>query len=220
MSVQLAAHLERLIATGTFPTGIKLPNERALAAEFGVSRTTLREAMHELESKRLVERTPGRGTIVLDTGSDEAFESIALEGTGNVSHASELRSLLEPSLAALAARRATPATILQLHQVLDRTQDGISRSVSLALDIEFHLLVAQASANPLLHSLHKLATEWTSDIRLRSHATKEARRTSLLGHRSILAAIESHDEARAREAMSAHLADVARLINRTSSPKG
>ncbi|HWV49220.1 MAG TPA: winged helix-turn-helix domain-containing protein, partial [Microbacterium sp.] len=61
-SVAVTAHLERLIATGAVAPGERLPSERALAEQLSVSRTTLREAMHELENKRLIERTRGRGT--------------------------------------------------------------------------------------------------------------------------------------------------------------
>ncbi len=57
----IAAHLERLIATGEVPPGAKLPPERELAASWSVSRSTLREAMSELERKRLLERSPAAG---------------------------------------------------------------------------------------------------------------------------------------------------------------
>ena len=64
VSVQLAAHFERLIATGVLRPGQRLPPERELAASLAVSRGSLREAMHELEAKHLVQRRTGRGTTV------------------------------------------------------------------------------------------------------------------------------------------------------------
>lgn len=213
ISVQIAAHFERLIATGELAIGSKLPSERELAQSFGISRSTLREAMFELEAKRLVKRTPGRGTIVQPHLSDASlFATLDGDDPSQTQHAAELRTIIEPSLAALAARRATAANLLQLRSALARTHPHLSAAESLAVDMEFHLLLAQAAGNPLLRSLHTLATEWTADVRTRSHATRAGRRVSRDGHLAIFTAVENHDEEGARAAMEAHLLDVSHLI--------
>lgn len=212
VSVALAAHFERLIATGEILPGTRLPSERELATSMSVSRSSLREAMHELESKHLISRTQGRGTIVLapTAGVDELL-AMSVGGTEQ-EHAAELRSIIEPSVAGLAAHRATPANLLQLHDVLDKSHENLLQAESLRLDVEFHLLLAQAAQNPLLTALHTMASEWTGEVRQHSHATKEGRRASVRGHRAILDAVAAHDGLAARQAMEDHLRDVRELI--------
>ncbi|GAB3600633.1 FadR/GntR family transcriptional regulator [Microbacterium tumbae] len=217
MAVVLAAHFEKLIATGELAPGSRLPPERELAASFRVSRSSLREAMHELESKHLIERAPGRGTRVLHAAErPEQFAALSAE-QAEQSHAAELRGIIEPSIASLAAVRATPANILQLHDVLDRSHESLLQAESLRLDLEFHLLLAQAAQNPLLSALQSMTSEWTSDVRQHSHSTRHGRRVSVEGHRAIFEAVQAHDADAASTAMAAHLADVRALIRKAAA---
>ncbi|MEV8136791.1 FadR/GntR family transcriptional regulator [Microbacterium aurantiacum] len=210
--VNLAAHLERLIVTGQLKAGSRLPSERALAATLSVSRSTLREAMYELEAKGLVERTRGRGTIVLDTDLRAQFGSLISARSSQQSHAAELRVTIEPPIAALAAQRATRANLVQLRDALDRSHEGLTPSESLRLDIEFHQLVAHAARNPLLSTLQELAAEWVAGVRQQSHTTVESRRSSRDGHEAIYAAIAARDPELAKAAMEDHLRVVEHLI--------
>lgn len=212
-SVAVAAHFERLIATNALPPGSRLPSERDLAATLSVSRTTLREAMHGLETKRLIERTPGRGTIVLGP-RPEALDLRQLgDHASERDHVAELRSTVEPAIAALAAQRATASNLLQLQDIVDQSSDRLRPDDSLRLDLEFHLMLAQAAGNPLLVELHSLVSEWAADVRRHSHSTKRGRRTSVLGHTEILEAVRNGDADAARSAMERHLGDVRRLID-------
>jgi DNA-binding FadR family transcriptional regulator len=218
VSVVLAAHFERLISTGQIPAGSKLPSERELAVSMSVSRSSLREAMHELESKRLISRTQGRGTTVLaPTAGVNELLGMSI-GATEQEHAAELRLIIEPSVAGLAAHRATPASLLQLREVLDMSHENLLQAESLRLDVEFHLLLARAAQNPLLTALHTMASEWTSEVRQHSHATKEGRRRSVLGHRAIFEAVQAHDGLAARQSMEDHLRDVSHLIAKATRP--
>lgn len=215
-SVAVTAHVERLIATRELEPGSRLPSERELAAQLSVSRTTLREAMHELESKRLIARTPGRGTIVLsppaESGDLRRIDGSMIE-RGNVA---ELRAIIEPSVAELAALRATAANILQLQDILDQSDGRLRPADSYRLDLEFHLLLAQAAGNPLLTTLHALMGDWTADVRKHSHATAKGRRMSVDGHRNILTAVRDGDPRAARRAMEIHLGEVREAIDRAA----
>lgn len=218
ISVTLAAHLERLIATGELAPGQRLPGERELAEQLAVSRATLREAMFELESKHLIERRPGRGTVVVEPSAEQRdlqeLTAAALGGAENAD-AAELRLVVEPSVAGLAARRATPANLLQLQDVLAASEPPLTAARSVEVDLEFHLLLAQAARNPLLVTLHGLMTEWTLPVRRRSHATKAGRAHSLAGHRAIYAAVAAHDAEAATAAMREHLTDIHTLLKET-----
>jgi GntR family transcriptional repressor for pyruvate dehydrogenase complex len=177
-----------------------------------VSRASLREAMAELENKHLIERTPGRGTIIIEASTEE----LALRGLANSAaeqdDAAELRLVVEPSIAALAAQRATESNLLQLREVLDATATSIRPARSLELDLEFHLLLAQAAGNPLLATLHGLMAEWTMPVRTHSHSTKAGRTYSAAWHRAIYDAVAARNPDAARTAMEKHLADVRTLI--------
>jgi GntR family transcriptional repressor for pyruvate dehydrogenase complex len=216
VSVALVAHFERLIATGELAAGTRLPPERELATTMSVSRSSLREAMHELESKHLISRIQGRGTIVLaPTAGVQELLAMSAGGTEQ-EHAAELRSIIEPSVAGLAAHRATAANLLQLQDVLEKSHENLLAAESVRLDREFHLLLAQAAQNPLLVALQTMAGEWTSEVRQHSHATKEGRRISVRGHRAIFGAVQAHDGMAARQAMEDHLRDVRELIARAT----
>lgn len=214
MSAQIAAHLERLITLGELNPGDRLPAERDLATDLRVSRASLREAMHELEAKKLIERRPGRGTLVLPPPEHvrDLYEHISGEDR-KLRDIAELRETIEPQIARLAARRATDANLMELDGVLRHTTEQLTAAGSVKLDLEFHLLLAQASQNPLLSSLNTLTSTWTRSVREFSHATTHARQVSHRGHRTILDAVMDRDQDAAGAAMFNHLQEVAELTN-------
>lgn len=211
-SVAVTAHLERLIATGAVAPGERLPSERALAEQLSVSRTTLREAMHELENKRLIERTRGRGTRVRELG-DEARDLDALVASaGRQDDVAELRFAVEPLLARLAAQRATSASIAALEELVAASSGPITAARSLELDTTFHQTLASAAGNPLLSELQRLVVNWTTPLRRDSHAHRSGRVMSAEGHNAILVAIRAGDPDAAQRAMEDHLNEVREAI--------
>lgn len=213
VSAEIVAHIETLISSGSLAPGSKLPPERELAAVLKVSRVSLREAMHELEAKGVVERRPGRGTVVLDPPphARSVYEELS-ESDRTLRDVAELRETIEPKFAQLAAERATPATLLALERVLEKSRAELSPDESLQADISFHMLLAQASQNPLMVTLNSLANRWTVSVRAFSHSTREGRRASHNGHQLIVDALRNGDGKAAGNAMLSHLADVANLI--------
>lgn len=211
VSGDVGAYLERFIATTLKPGG-RLPPERELAATLGVSRTTVREAMRDLEIRRVVDRRPGRGTIVA-VPTPHATELAGLSDDAvELAQVAELRRLLEPQLAGLAAARATDADLVRLDQILADSHAGLTPEESLGLDIAFHVQIATSSGNPLLVTLCTLASGWATDVRRRSHATRRGRRMSVDGHRAIYDAVRAGDQVGAEAAMIDHLDAVAALI--------
>jgi DNA-binding FadR family transcriptional regulator len=219
VSTEIVAHIETLISSGSLEPGAKLPPERELAQVLKVSRVSLREAMHELQAKRVIERKPGRGTILLKVPShaQELYEEMS-ESERTLRDVAELRETIEPKFAQLAAERATKATLYALEQVLEKSGHDLSQEESLKDDISFHMLLAQASQNPLMVALNSLANTWTESVRSFSHETAEARRSSHHGHQLIFTAVRSGNGAAARDAMLAHLTDVAHLTRGSSYP--
>lgn len=209
LGAELAAHLEGLIASNALPPGRRLPPERELAAALDVSRASLRDAMHELEGKGLIERHVGRGTKVASLPDDIAAMSAGISGLGAaLDDATELRTVVEPSIASLAAIRATASNIIQFEDALARSNEHLDPEESMRADIEFHLLLARAAQNPLLLTLSTMMAEWTREPRLRSHQSVAGRRASIAGHREIYEAVTARSADAAEEAMRRHLRDV------------
>lgn len=217
VSAEVAAHLEKLIISGELRAGDRLPPERELAASMNISRSSLREAMFELESKKLVERRQGRGSTVADIsrGASRLYGNLA-DLDVELGYATELRDLVEPRIAELAALRAVDSNLLSLDEVLTRSQETLPPEESMRLDIEFHTLLAHAAQNPLLVTLCTMTTEWTQHTRVLSHRTALGRRISIQGHELIYRAVSQHDGPAAAAAMEQHLREVREI----STPNG
>ncbi|MBN9888188.1 FadR/GntR family transcriptional regulator [Salipiger abyssi] len=213
LSAELTAHLEQLIASGHFPPGQALPAERKLAESLGVSRTSLREALQELENKRLIERHHGRQSIVTgfhkDAGS--VHEDLS-ELPASADHAIEIENLIEPHLARLGAQNATRADILQLETVLTASHEYLPPEQSLQMDIEFHLVLARMCSNPLVLGVSKMVADRTQEGRIRAHDTQDSRRLCIAGHREVYEAVAARDLDGAEQAMRRHLNDVHRFM--------
>ncbi|WP_064745433.1 FadR/GntR family transcriptional regulator [Pseudonocardia acaciae] len=223
---QLTALVERLIAGGELRAGDKLPSERDFSLLLGLSRASVREAIHELELKRAVDRVPGRGTRVLGfPDSDATAGLLGRLAAQQRTHAEmqDLRTAVEPSVAARAALRATPAEVLALAEALEVEPGDLTPELSIELDRRFHAMVAAATHNPLFLSLVRTTDEWTADVRRESHRTASGRRDSHAGHLRILDAIRLGDPDAAHAAMLDHLRSVSEIIRVATTdptPKG
>jgi len=212
---QIADQLAQLIARGEFPAGARLPAERELAASFGVSRASVREAIISLEMSGLVEVRVGTGIFVMPKvrvveGAKDAgpgpFELLAA------------RKLVEGEIAALAARNATPEHALALRRSVERLEARVDDFVAEeAEDRDFHLLLAKATRNGSLElvvlGLWNQRAELWGRLQRHFHTDDLARRT-IRDHAAIAAAVEARDPDGARAAMHRHLARVMREFQR------
>jgi DNA-binding FadR family transcriptional regulator len=187
-----------------------LPAERDLAQRFGVSRTAVREAVKTLREKGLVEAYSGRGTFVTNGTSQAMRQSLDLmirinqqEGSANLA---ELRLVLEPEIAGLAAPRIEEqllATMREAVAVMDRNLHDPDAYVE--ADLDFHLALAEAAGNPLILSLLDSIVGLLREQRSRIFNVDGGPERGQFHHKRILAAIEKRDPDSAREAMRAHL---------------
>lgn len=212
---KLAEEVELMVARGGLTVGEKLPPERVLAEMLGVSRTTLRDALRELEIKGLVSRRPGRGTIVTvptDEHRSLEFSQRAQAATASFRDVMELRRAVEPGCAFLAAKRITVSQIARLEDLATSARATDNPRVLGELDIEFHKLIAEASANPLISELLASIgslTERTRRIGFQSSLRKDV---SWDGHARILDALRQSDCDGAQVAMTRHLSDVLEAV--------
>jgi GntR family transcriptional regulator, transcriptional repressor for pyruvate dehydrogenase complex len=218
---QIVQQIEGSILNGALKTGDQLPPERELAQQFGVSRTAVREAVKALREKGLVEAYSGRGTFVTDGTSHAIRQSLDLMlriGQPNGSaHLAEVREILEPEIAALAATRAEEqhlATMREAIAVMDRARQDPDAFIE--ADLDFHLSLAEAAANPLILSLIDSIVGLLREQRMRIFCVDGGPERGQFHHKRILEAIEHRDPERARDAMRAHLQQV-REDSRASS---
>src|SRR5580700_3502369 len=210
---QIVQQIEESILKGSLKAGDQLPAERELAIRFGVSRTAVREAVKALREKGLVEAYSGRGTFITDGTSQAVRQSFDLmvkigqpEGSTDLA---EVRSILEPEIAALAAERASEAdraTLREAVDVMDRALKDADAYIE--ADLDFHLALAEAAANPLILSLIDSIVGLLREQRLRIFRVEGGPERGQVHHKRILGAMEKRDANRARAAMKAHLEQV------------
>ncbi|RKR75880.1 FadR/GntR family transcriptional regulator [Frondihabitans australicus] len=218
LGIELAAHLERQILNDIYPPGSLLPAEREMAESLGVSRTSLREALLELESKHLIERHHGKSTRVLPLNMETLAVQERLHSIEDrIQHVIEVEDLIEPGVARLAAQRATAADILQLEAIIDRSSEHLTPEASLDLDIDFHYTLARVTRNNFMLGISGLASERTRETRLLAHRTTESRSDVIAGHAAVLSAVIVQDADAAETAMRQHLEAVHRAMRQPAS---
>ena len=210
---QIVQQIEESVLNGTLKPGDQLPAERELAQRLGVSRTAVREAVKALREKGLVEAYSGRGTFVTDGTTQAARQSFDLmvkvgqqEGAP---HLAELRLILEPGIAALAAVRVKDDDLAAMREavaVMDRAQDDPEAYIE--ADLDFHLALAETVANPLILSLIDSIVGLLREQRIKIFNVEGGPQRGQVHHKRILEAMERHDAEMARTAMRAHLEQV------------
>src|ERR1700722_1648881 len=210
---QIVQQIEDSILKGTLKAGDQLPAERDLAQRFGVSRTAVREAVKALREKGLVEAYSGRGTFITDgTGQAvrQSLDLITKIGQPEGSHQlAEVRAILEPEIAALAAIRIQEpelATMREAVAVMDRA--GSDPDAYIEADLDFHLALAEAAANPIILSLIDSIVGLLREQRLRIFKVSGGPERGQVHHKRILDAVERHDAEKAKDAMRAHLGQI------------
>ena len=221
---QIVQQIEASVLDGTLKPGDQLPAERELAQRLGVSRTAVREAVKALREKGLVEAYSGRGTFITDGTSHAARQSFDLmvkigqqEGSP---HLAELRLILEPGIAALAAARIEEEHLSAMREavaVMDRSQKDPQAYIE--ADLDFHLALAEAAGNPLILSLIDSIVGLLREQRLKIFNVEGGPQRGQFHHKRILEAMERGDAETARSAMRAHLEQV-RQDSRITSAKG
>jgi len=210
---QIVQQIEQSIQRGVLKPGDQLPAERELAQQFGVSRTAVREAIKTLAEKGLVEAFSGRGTFVTNGMSQALRQSLDLmlkiSQQDGSAHLAEVREILEPEIAALAATRVEEqhlATMREAFAVMDRSLQDPDAYIE--ADLDFHLSLAEAAANPLILSLIDSIVGLLREQRLRIFYVAGGPQRGQFHHQRILDAVQQRDPEEARAAMRAHLRQV------------
>jgi GntR family transcriptional repressor for pyruvate dehydrogenase complex len=205
------------IAAGDWRPGDRLPTEKALGLQFGVSRAVIREAISRLKSEGYVATYQGKGAFVAEEPGLAAFRLAATPDAVRNEHLFELRALIEQSAAELAARRRNARDLAAIRSALaDMRRAYAQDGLGLEADIRFHEAIAAATHNPVLERFMQFVGRHLREI-IRLARVSVAKYENRLGevdreHAAILHAIERRDPPAARIAAALHIAKGARRL--------
>ncbi len=204
---QIEDELMKYILNEPVEIGQKIPNEFKLAEMFGVGRSTVREAVKGLVSKGVLEVRRGSGTYVISSYSVEN-DPLGLSKQKDKFKLAldlfEVRLMLEPEIAANAAKNATEEDLEQLKQLCDETEKTyLSGKNHIPKDIDFHTCIAMCSKNKVVEILIPIINTAVMTFANLTHRT--LMNETIETHRAITNAIMDRDSIGARCAMIAHL---------------
>lgn len=219
ISKQITVQLCRMIGQGQLQPGDRLPPERELAELLGVSRASLREALHVLEMAGIVTIRQGGGTFVRELAGDGFLSPLLLmlDVRGDlVGDLLEVRVMFEPETAARAAQRATAEDLAELERNIAAqgrlVEAGQPGDGWLALDRQFHVAIARASHNEVAVRVTGFITEMLQDVQRHFVASDERMQHAFARHQQILLAVNASEPQQARETMLEHLREVERFV--------
>lgn len=211
----LVLRFQRLMSEGVLKPGTRLPPERELAGSFGVARSSLRQALKVLEIMGVITQKVGDGSYLNPDAStvlSVPMDFLLLLDDISLQELTEIRLMVEPAMAALAAERATAADITQLRQSVEDLETSKKDRIKLVTaDLLFHRSIAQATGNRLGGRLFHLIHRAMLNMVMLTSGLVDLEHT-LQFHKPILQAIERRDAERARALMADHLLEAQELV--------
>ncbi|QTJ46172.1 FadR/GntR family transcriptional regulator [Dolosigranulum pigrum] len=207
---QTADKILDYIIENNLSTGDKLPNEYNLAEDLSVSRSTIREAIRALTSKNVLEVRRGLGTFVSEKRgvSEDPLGFSLLNNTHKlIEDLFELRFLLEPRMAELAAINANKEDIYELKEIKKRIESEVEKrgSKHFELDIKFHSLIAEASGNLAMIQIVPIINQSIWLYNSNSYTSNKIKKEMIISHEEILEAIVLKKPESAYKAMKKHI---------------
>jgi GntR family transcriptional repressor for pyruvate dehydrogenase complex len=217
---QVADDIERRILDGTLVPGSRLPSEQEMADEYGVSRNVIREALKRMKEHGLVYIRTGSGTYISKPSTKPVSDALHRllrhsNTTISIAHFYEIRRMLEPESARLAAERAHQEDIEAIQAAYDLMERSRNNSDTWSrADLQFHLAVTTAAHNPLIESVVDPLTEPLRELIAVGLNEPSGAQAGLEAHRSILEAIQNHNPQLAYQAMLDHLLDSEKRLSK------
>jgi GntR family transcriptional repressor for pyruvate dehydrogenase complex len=214
---RLIGAFKELISEGALAPGGRLPAEREMAGSFGVSRSSLRQALKVLESMGVISQHVGNGTYLNANATavlTQPMEFLVLLAGIPLTDLMEARLIVEPELAARAAARVTPAGLAELraiHAAMEAARKEPAKFVK--QDLAFHQAIFRFADNQICSLMFSVVHQLLAELMAITSKLVQAEHTLTL-HRRVLAAIAKGDPAEARKRMAEHLEDARELLER------
>jgi GntR family transcriptional repressor for pyruvate dehydrogenase complex len=201
-----------MIKNGYLKKGDKLPPERELVEQLGVSRTSIREALRVLEILGVIESRQGEGNFITNHLDDIFFQPLSLIfmlRNNDPVEILEMRKILDVGVAGLAAQRITDDDLKKLKEIIEKFKISDDENINTSLDKEFHYIIIGASGNFLAKDIYNtismLFYQFIAGARKQIMQDKGNQAILLAQHEEIYRAMEKHDPKLAEEAMIRHL---------------
>lgn len=212
---EVADRIRVLILDGTFPPGRPLPPERLLAARFGVSRGSIRDALRILEMIGLLETRHGQGTFPRELTVDRLVAPLASVMAYRQDLKDELmdvRRMFEPAVARVAAQRGTEEDFADLQRIIEAQRRKLKTDQSAIVeDSAFHATLARCTRNRVIVSIMATLNDLLVESRAQSLRQKGRPARSLDGHEAVVTALRRRDPDGAAVAMTRHIDQIADL---------
>lgn len=216
LAEQVAERLKEYILKEKLKSGDKLPTEASLAREMNVARSTVREAIKRLESQNILTVRHGVGSFVADNPglTEDPLGFAFFEDKRKLTQdLLEIRTIIEPAIAELAARHATQEDIDELDRLYAILEKHIMNGEDyMEEDIQFHTAIARASGNQVVPTLTPIISTAVNLFTEGTH--RKLLQETLETHRAILEAIREGDSVAARDAMLLHLSYTRNLFRK------
>jgi GntR family transcriptional repressor for pyruvate dehydrogenase complex len=222
VSEKVAGQLTKRISDGSLKVGDRLPSERDLSEQMGVSRTSVREALQQLEMQGILETVHGGGSVIRNiTGQEirKPIERFIEQDKKRVLELAELRAFMEAWAAREAARNRTDQELDTMRGYLEEMErDFENGAIRYDVDFKYHTEIAAATHNTiylhLIDNIYSLINYSVKVHREEVFVSRESQETILNHHRKVYQGIRDRDPERAESAMKEHLAFVVREFKR------
>lgn len=208
LSEKVAQSIRQTIIDKDLHPGDKLPNELDLTKELNVGRSTLREAIKILVSTSVLEVRRGTGTFVTDNPgrTKDPLGITFIEEKDLLSHFFEMRLIVEPQMAEIAAIRSTDEEINLIRKAYEHVKTAITMGQDhTEADIEFHNQIAKSTHNPILQRIVPIINDGIVGGYAKTKDIPETSETVLEHHKNIMHAIQRHNPELAKKYMLEHI---------------
>ena len=213
---KIALKIEDLISNGNYPPGKKIPAERKLALEYMVSRNTIREAIKVLVEKKIIVSRTGSGNFISENAGNiiaRSLEESSLKRKNRLREVFELRKILEPAIASIAAEKISQDLIISLDEIIiQQEKSSASKSEYKELDVLFHKILVRSTANSVLYNVYEKIHDILSESREFDLLNPERIRKSIKNHKKILKALKEGNSLSAYKFMMLHMEEIEKTL--------
>jgi len=213
VSEEVVRQVQEAIFSGTLGPGDRLPPERELAEQFGLSRMSVRDALRTLESNGLVEIKVGStgGAFIREPNFDpfrETLSSMLRSKKANILELAETRKIVETAIAGLAAQRASKEDLREMREAVEAARQALESGDPNygPHSVRFHAALTNAAKNHVLNLTARSFRAFFSDVLEKLLPTTDMAERAIADHWELYKAVEAHNADRARDLMAQHLA--------------
>ncbi|WP_136808878.1 FadR/GntR family transcriptional regulator [Desulfosediminicola flagellatus] len=216
---EIVGMIEEFIKSGNFKVGDRIPSERFLAEKFQVSRNTVREAIKSLTEKAVVTSRRGAGTYIAEGAFNCMIEAVTRQNL-RLKEIFELRKILEPQIARLAAERISDEHIKEIDTIVKAQQTAFaSGKNSSEMDETFHRLIVKATGNSVLSDIYETLHDVLAESRAHTLQTTERNKLSLESHKNLAWALKQRSPDIVEELMREHMEQVEKNLEAPAPKK-